>query len=205
MIKHLIIDLDGTMVDAKDIHYNAFNQAFRHVMGYIIDKTQHDTELCGLPTMVKLDKLGVKLPIDRKEIYCKKQEITADLFNELKPDLELSDILINLLNDGYTLSCASNSCRNTVVIALKRLGIDEYFTSVKSNDDVKKSKPSPEMYYKCMLETGLWVPETLIIEDSQYGIEAIRNSGCHGLIVKNRSDLTYNKISEQLKCLNQIY
>ena len=103
MIKHIIFDCDGVLVDAKDIHYIAFNQAFRHVMGYTIDKTQHDTELCGLPTMVKLDKCGVKLPRDRKEIYVEKQKITADLFNELKPDLALIDILVSLKKCQYCI------------------------------------------------------------------------------------------------------
>ncbi len=199
MIKHIIFDLDNTLVDASEIHFQTFSTAVFNVTGIVITREYHQEHLNGLPTLEKLNRLSITNTKWISDIYKLKQEHTSDLFNNLSTDYELSGILSYLINDGYILSCASNSIRNTVVLALKRLRIDDYFSSVYSNSDVKEPKPSPEVYYKCMFKVGIYVPQTLIIEDSLVGAEAIQRSGCKGLMVRDRKDLTYEKI------INSIY
>lgn len=194
MIKHIIFDLDGVLVDAVEIHAKAFIQAVFDIKQISISPIWHSNYLNGLPTHKKLENLGITNTIEKQQIHNLKQEYTFNELNNLIEDKELQNILIELRRQKLILSCASNSIQKTVDTILSKLGIIHYFDSIMSNQTVDNSKPSPEMYYKCMIENQLWVPDTLIIEDSEIGQTAIRNSGCKGLIIKNRQDLTLDKI-----------
>lgn len=204
MIEHIIFDLDGVLVDAKELHFRAFGQALADLKGiYLSDKQQF--ELDGLPTKIKLARLGFTNEKEIMEIDKKKQAISSELFNQLTEDKDLAFTLSLLSTRGIKLSVASNSRRNTVVIALKRLGIDQYFSSVQSNDDVVQSKPSPEMYYKCMLEQKIWIPRTMVIEDSDVGAEACVRGGMSVLRVENRSQVTLENIEYGMKCFENVF
>ena len=77
-----------------------------------------------------------------------------------------------LVYDGYKISVCSNSIRKTVLTVLSKLGIMEYMDLIISNEDVKNSKPHPEMYWKAMSVMSCLPEETMIIEDSPYGLLA---------------------------------
>lgn len=198
MIKHIIFDLDGVLVDAVELHFHAFNAALFEKTGQSIGWEEHNEKFNGLPTISKLKKMGFTDERIISDINRLKQTYTSSKFNDLSVDRNLISILSEL-KENYVLSCASNSTRNTVVIALKRLGIDDLFSSVFSNNDVNEPKPSPEIYYRCMLSVGIYVPQTMIIEDSLVGAEAALRSGCRICMVKNRADLTYEKVIEYAK------
>lgn len=197
-IKHVIFDLDGVLVDAKEIHQNAFLEALKIGAGLTLTPEFHQSHLCGLPTKVKLARLGI--PEHKwKEINELKQSQTIKAFEQIQPDLQLQVLIDKLLIRGITVSCCSNSIRQTVRIALERLGIYRKFHHYIGNDEVCYPKPSPEMYYKSLAIIGIKINEALVIEDSVVGQQAIRNSGIKGLIVKNREDLTIDKVLYEIE------
>jgi len=81
------------------------------------------------------------------------------------------------------------------------LGIMEFMDLIVSNEDVKNSKPHPEMYWKAISMMSCLPEETLIVEDSPYGLLAAARSKSHILRVKNPKEVTYTNI---FKKLNQI-
>ena len=106
-----------------------------------------------------------------------------------------------LVEDGYKIAVCSNSIRKTVLTVLSKLGIMEYMDLIVSNEDVKNSKPHPEMYWKAISMMSCLSEETLIVEDSPYGLLAAARSKSHILRVKNPKEVTYKNIFKKINLI----
>ena len=201
-IKLIIFDLDGVLVDAKKIHFDALNESLDDE--YKISLSEHLSKYDGLKTSEKLKMLNQEkgLPTNLfSEIWDKKQNLTL---LKLK-NLEKSDNLINCLeyfsSNGYKLACCSNSIRKTVLTVLSKLGVIEFFDYIISNEDVKNSKPHPEMYWKAISVMNCLPEETLIVEDSPFGLLAATRSKSNIMRVESPSDVTIENINKHLNNL----
>jgi len=197
--KLVIYDLDGVLVEAKNIHFDALNDALGKE--YEISWAEHLSTYDGLKTNQKLDMLTERkgLPTElHKEIWEKKQKYTLQKLKELKPNQTLQSLMNALVEDGYKIAVCSNSIRKTVLTVLSKLGIMEFMDLVISNEDVKNSKPHPEMYWKAISMMSVLPEETLIVEDSPYGLLAASRSKSHVLRVKNPMEVTYTNIYKKL-------
>ena len=199
-IKLIIFDLDGVLVEAKNIHYEALNEALGDK--YAISWNEHLSTYDGLKTTQKLDMLSEKkgLPIDiHSDIWENKQQLTLDKLRALKPNVDLIQTMNLLVSEGYKIAVCSNSIRKTCLTVISKLGIMEFMDLVISNEDVKNGKPHPEMYWKAISMMSCLPEETLIIEDSPYGLLAAARSKSHILRVKNTKETTYRNIDNKLK------
>ena len=199
-IKLIIFDLDGVLVEAKNIHYEALNVALGDK--YAISWNEHLSTYDGLKTTQKLDMLSEKkgLPIDiHSDIWENKQQLTLDKLRALKPNVDLIQTMNLLVSEGYKIAVCSYSIRKTCLTVLSKLGIMEFMDLVISNEDVKNGKPHPEMYWKAISMMSCLPEETLIIEDSPYGLLAAARSKSHILRVKNTKETTYRNIDNKLK------
>ena len=204
MKKFIIFDLDGVLIEAKNIHYESLNKALGD--NYKIGWHEHIAIYDGLKTRQKLDMLTTRKGLPKNlhdSIWENKQKYTSQMLLDTKPDSVLISTLERLKADGYTLGVCSNSIRSTVEISLKKLGIYDFFNIVLSNEDVKNSKPHPEIYWKAMAKQGFLPEETLIIEDSPYGLLAAYRSSASVLRVKNPSDVFYENIVKNLNNTNE--
>ena len=196
--KLIIFDLDGVLVEAKNIHYEALNEALGK---YAISWNEHLSTYDGLKTLQKLDMLtkAKGLPIeDHERIWESKQQITLQMLDKLQPSAELKSVMSTLVQEGYKLAVASNSIRKTVITVLAKLDIVGYMDLIISNEDVLNSKPHPEMYWSTMSKMKCLPEETLIVEDSPYGLLAAARSKSYILRVKNPQEVTYDNISNKL-------
>lgn len=202
MIKLIIFDLDGVLVEAKNVHYVSLNDALALVgEEYVITWSEHLSKYDGLKTNQKLEMLTKEkgLPKEQHEkVWTEKQRLTLKMLHELNPSKQLQDTISKLTEDGYKIACCSNSIRKTVLTVLSKLGIIEYFDFIISNEDVKNSKPHPEMYWKAISNMGVLPEETLIVEDSPYGLLAASRSKSHVLRVINPDDVNYENINNRL-------
>ena len=203
MIKLIISDLDGVLIDSREIHFLALNKALNDVdKKYIISEDEHLSKYDGLPTKRKLEILTIEkgLPTSTyTNIFNKKQKYTQDLLiSDIHIDDKLISIFKKLKEKGYKIWVASNAIRETVKLILLKKGIMEYIDNFISNEDVKNPKPSPEMYQKVMIQEGILPSETLILEDSYIGLSAAWESGANICPVKNPSDLTEEKLFDYI-------
>lgn len=201
-IKLIIFDLDGVLVEANKIHYEALNEAVGKE--YAIDWEEHLSTFNGLKTHQKLVMLTEQkgLPVRlHNDIWRNKQKITLKKLKGLKPDQALQALMGNLVNEGYRIAVCSNSIRKTCLTVLHKLGLVEFLDLIISNEDVKNSKPHPEMYWKAISTISCLPRETLIIEDSPYGVLAAIRSNAHLLKVKNPSEVTYSNILDKLTAI----
>lgn len=203
MIKLIIFDLDGVLVDARELHYEALNLALAEVgEDFIIGRSEHLSTYDGLSTTKKLQMLTENkgLPENLHNLVWKlKQDKTIEIINDFTIDHRIVSILKRLKKDGYQIACATNSIRETAKLQLIRRGFFEHIDFLYSNQDVNKPKPSAEIYMRCMLRADVDPNETLVIEDSHHGRKAAINSGANLCAVKNSSDVTYEKIKEAIE------
>lgn len=204
MIKLIIFDLDGVLIESKQMHYETLNRALGKE--YAISIEEHLSTYDGLPTRAKLNMLSETrgLPTDRHaEIARNKQRITVEVLKEtVTPRNDFIDMCRELKDRGYTLACASNAVRETLKMSLLQLGIIEYFDFWYSNEDVVRGKPHFEMHFKCMLKANAKPSETLIIEDSHIGRQAVLDAGCHLLAVENSYETSLSKVLDAIEEYN---
>ena len=141
MTRLVIFDLDGVLIDSKDYHFDALNNALSKVgEEYVITRQEHVSIYDGLPTRPKLELLTKNkgLPVEYyDQIWRDKQEETLKIFDEqVRKDYELMGYFQQLKDQGYSIAVASNSIRNTVKIILLRLGVLEFVDIYISNEDV---------------------------------------------------------------------
>ena len=202
MIKLIIFDLDGVLVDAKKIHYNTLNQALSEIDSkFIISESEHLSIYDGLKTNQKLDLLTKNKDLDKEyhnQIWNTKQKLTIEAISKLEKDTNLINLFSSLRNKGYKLACCSNSIRRSVLVMLSKIGLIEYMDLILSNEDVKNAKPHPEIYWKAMSMMDVLPEQTLIVEDSPTGLLAANRSRANILRVDNPNDLTEEKINSKL-------
>ena len=202
MSKLVIFDLDGVLIDSRELHYESLNRALEKINPkFIITREEHLSTYDGLNTTKKLDILHTQKGLPKSEfdrVWKEKQQMTFGLIRALQKDAKLIDICQRLKSLGYNIAVATNSIRETTRLALNSIGILEYVDVYYSNQDVMRSKPYPEMYWQCMMRVGALPKNTIIVEDSHIGRRAAIESGAHLLAVEDSYDLTWEKLKKMI-------
>ena len=199
-MKLILFDLDGVLVDAKDIHYRCLNKALPDQ--YKISLHDHRTTYDGLPTKDKLKLLSERTGLDPAEHDCItliKQELTAIEIETIPRNDEIIDLFEELKRDGYMIGVCSNSIETTLHSAIRALGLFRIIDCLYSAENVPRGKPYPYIYWAAMQFLGALPEETTIIEDSPVGLLAAERSGAHYIRVQSTKDVTREKILPQLK------
>jgi HAD superfamily hydrolase (TIGR01509 family) len=203
MLKLILFDLDGVLVDAKDIHYQALNQALGEF--WAITPEEHRNVYDGRKTVEKLEMLTERkgLPVELHEaISVEKQLLTVKMLHDLPENRSAQNLFKTLESEGYMIGVCSNSIRRTVLTALSKSGLIEYCSVILSNEDVKNSKPHPEIYWKAMSMMGVLPEETMIVEDSPPGLLAAERSRAQYIRVANPSEVNIQNIIPRIKEMN---
>lgn len=203
MIKLVCFDLDGVLVQSKDTHFKALNMALAEIdEKYIISYEDHIHKYDGLPTKKKLEMLSIEKGLPESEfdhIWQRKQELTVSVVSEIiKPDYNICKVFELLKTLGIKIFVCSNSIKQTTKMYLLKLNLMQWVDEYISNEDVKCSKPNPSMYIKAMLMADVAPRETLIIEDSHYGIKAAILSGANVTVVSSPNDISEAFILQEL-------
>lgn len=200
-IKAVLYDMDGVLIDAKDWHYEALNEALA-LFGMEIKRDEHLALYDGLPTRRKLEMLSAsrQLPVRLHGFINEmKQRRTIELaYSRCRPFFPHQYALSRLQAEGYRQAACSNSIRNTVAVMLGQAALLPYFEFYLSNEDVAQAKPHPEIYLTAMQRMGLSPQECLIVEDNEHGIRAAKASGAHVMEVGDVYDVTYDRIRRHI-------
>ena len=129
-IRLIIFDLDGVLVNAKELHYEALNRCISSDKSkYVIEREEHLSRYDGLNTTKKLEMLTKEkgLPEDKHDLVWKlKQQKTLEIIQNYSEDVRLIEVLRKLKNDGFVIAVASNSIRETVKFMLLQKGFIGY-------------------------------------------------------------------------------
>ncbi len=199
MIKAVIFDLDGVLVDACDWHYHSLNDALEHFKGFRISHDEHIQKYNGLPTSRKLEILGITEESEKEQIWKMKQEKTLENIKKYGfHDKYKIKMLKKLKNEGFKIACVTNSIRLTAEKMLKVTGQLYFMDTVIANEDVKNNKPSPDCYHLAFKTLGITREECIIVEDSPKGKQAAYASGAKVLEVEDIYDVTYDNIRRHI-------
>ncbi|NIG14639.1 HAD family phosphatase [Pantoea sp. Cy-640] len=207
MIKAIIFDMDGVLIEAKEWHYEALNKSL-NLFGYNINRYDHLTKFDGLPTKDKLNILSTEysLPIELHSFINEmKQHYTMEIVHtKCKPLFIHEYALSKFKSEGYKLAVASNSIKNTVVTMMEKASLTGYLDVMMSNEDVSKGKPDPEIYTKTIDYLGLKPEECVVVEDNENGIKSATAAGANVFIVQDVNDVTYRNIRNFIDSLQGV-
>ncbi|MDD5455317.1 MAG: HAD family phosphatase [Candidatus Ratteibacteria bacterium] len=202
-IKGVIFDVDGVIFDSEKLHAQAWKTVFEKRNILLVD----DRSGVGRSDKEFLSQLKEKGAIPKNlnigEIQDEKLEVLIGLANkkvELFP--QVRELLMSL-KKKYVLGVASNSDKKFIAGIIRNTGLTHYFETVLTINDIKKPKPSPEIYLLSAQKMGLKPEECVVIEDSVYGIEAAKKAGMKCIAVSHtlpeeklkKADLIFEKIS----------
>lgn len=157
-IKAILFDMDGVLIDAKEWHYEALNQALG-LFGYTITRAEHLSMYDGLSTRQKLEKLTIEkgLPRDLHSFIneMKQKYTTRMIYENCRPRFNHEFALSKLKAEGYKIAVCSNSIRMTIEMMMEYARLDSYLDFIISNQDVEKPKPDPEIYQTAMKQLQL--------------------------------------------------
>ena len=176
MIKNIIFDFDGVIVDSEVLASKAFSKYLSKFDKSI--KEEQFYKYAGKKTVEVIDLLSSKYKIENKEKFTNEIfDIVSEVYSK---DLKLVDGAKDYISKSdRNHFIGSNSNKDRILDGLKLVGLDKFFLSdqVYSFDMVKRPKPDPDIYLKVLNDNSLNREETVIIEDSGVGVKAATAAG----------------------------
>ena len=176
MIKNIIFDFDGVLVDSEILAAKAFA---KYMKKYDIEIDEKEfANYAGKKTVQVIDILSQKYSIkDQEKFFTDIMEIASYIY---KNELTAIEGAYNFLdNTKLSLYIGSNSTKDRIISGLHKVELNKYFKPDKiySFDLVGKAKPDPDIYLKAIVDNNLNKNETIILEDSVVGVKAGVNAG----------------------------
>lgn len=203
-IKAIIFDLDGVLIDAVSVHYDAFITALEP-HGHYISPEEHDLHYNGLPTIRKLELMTEKLGLDPSlydSIQASKQASTQTLLDaRCIPCPDKLGMMASLKEEGYMLACCSNSIRATLDRTLTNTELMPFLDLTISCQEVAKPKPAPDIYLQAFQRLNVQASQAVIVEDSPIGITSAEASGAHVCRVTGFEDVNFPMIQTFLSAI----
>ncbi len=184
MIKAILFDMNGVIIDDEHIHKKAFGET---VKKFGINLSHEDyIECCAGKTDRQgyidiKNKFNIDLPI--KNLLKEKAQMYLELFPKNKASYSGVIDLIKKLAKEYTIALTSSSSRAEVGLVIKEFGIIDDFAITISGDDVQNGKPNPEPYIKTAQILQVKPKECVVIEDSASGIQSAKDAGCYCIAI----------------------
>jgi beta-phosphoglucomutase len=180
MLKAILFDLDGTLIDSEYFHFDCWNEILAESS---VQLTYDDwvKNYAGIPLPVNaqrlIDKYNITTPYD--ELVERREALTLDRFKT--NDVALMPFVLENLEffteKGLTLALVTSSPRADVEAVFARNGLKHFFKFTITRSEVTNSKPHPESYETCVRELGLAKDECIVFEDTQNGVKAAKAAG----------------------------
>lgn len=210
MLKAVLFDMDGVIVDTEPLHSKAYHGMFNEIGIDVSDELYES--FTGKSTLEVCRTLCAHFKLSQapQELIQIKRRIFKTLFFS-DPDLSLIDGVEELIkdyyNNGVTLVLASSASMTTINNVFERFKLNPYFVAKLSGADLKASKPHPEIFINAANASGHKVSECIVIEDSSNGIKAANAAHifCVGFKSTNSKGQDYSKADKVIEDFSEIH
>ncbi|MDP4179585.1 MAG: HAD family phosphatase [Bacillota bacterium] len=179
MLKAVIFDMDGVIVDSEPIHFEVDKRVMKKCGFIASDDILNPYVGVSNPEMWKDLKEKYNLILSVEELLKLQSELKIEVLNETK--IEAIDGIIELLSDlrrnKIILAVASSSPRLFIETILETIKIREYFNAILSGEEVQRGKPYPDIFLKTAEMLKVNPHECIVIEDSTNGVKAALSAG----------------------------
>jgi len=189
MLKAIIFDMDGVIIDSEPQHARAALRVFERYHAPV------DYEYCSsfIGSSTKklsedaISRFGLDVSAEQllKEMNLEKKAVLKEEGYQILPGI--TDLIKDLYQQGIRLAIVSSSSPAEIEHVVKTLGIKKYFTKLISSAQVKQPKPAPDSFLLALKELGVSAKEAVVVEDSCFGSQAAKAAGtvCVGFINPN--------------------
>ena len=200
--KFLIFDFDGTIANTSPMHEKAFKEVLKtYKIPFKYEEIAGQSTRNAFTYILKKNNLNLS-STKVEELIKKKQDLVREnLFSNSEfKSLPYAKEFIQKYHQKYCMGIASSGSRKTIEIALRRLGLYDFFKIILCGEDVFESKPSPEIFLKIISLGNFTKNECLIFEDSKNGLKASRAAKIPFIDVTN---YPFKKILEEFQYFHE--
>ena len=188
MLKAILFDLDGTLIDSEHFYFDCWNEILAEVGAQLtyddwLDNYAGTTVYANAQKLK--DKYGIAAPVD--ELVERRRQLTVDRFKNTDVNLMpfVPETLAYFQRKGLRMAIATSSQREDVNAIFERNGLSGYFEFMVTRSDVSSGKPHPESYLLCVEKLGISKEECIVLEDTQTGVTAAKAAGLTCLAVQS--------------------
>ncbi|MCD4795789.1 MAG: HAD family phosphatase [Candidatus Cloacimonetes bacterium] len=179
MIKAVIFDMDGVIIDSEPIYHKVEKKLFKR-LGIKISEDEHYS-FVGMSMDLIWEKIlsKNKLKLNKEElIKLHTDNMIGSFQNEekLTPLPDLIELIERFIDNDFKIALASSSSGILIDIILKKLEIKKFFEVIISGEDVENGKPFPDIFLLTAKHLGIKPSECLVIEDSKNGVSAAKKA-----------------------------
>ncbi|WP_020207538.1 HAD family hydrolase [Gilvimarinus chinensis] len=195
MIKGVIFDHDGTLVDSERKHYGLWAELLK-TYGVDFPEQEYKEFLSGVPTQQNAEYLvnAYSLPVTPNELFQQRDHATQQVLGrQACPLIAGAEALVQwVVTQGLQTAIATGAPYSEVKPTLIQHGFERYFSIVASRDNVTHAKPAPDVYQYALDQLGLKANECIAIEDSPTGLKSALACGLECIIVQNDYSLGHD-------------
>ena len=178
MVKAVIFDIDGTLIDSVDLHARAWQEAFAHFgKQFDFERVRYQIGKGGdqlLPVFLseeEIEKFGDELTEYRGELFKREYLPRVVAFPRVR------ELFERILRDGKRIALASSAKKEELSEYKRIANIEDLVEEEASSDDAEKSKPHPDIFEAALAELGVEPSDAIVVGDTPYDAEAARKAG----------------------------
>lgn len=176
MIKLILLDFDGTLVDTRRANAQAYIQTLAEV-GIPMQEQEYLDRWFGMRCREFLTAIGIDDPTQRETLRLRKIALYPHYFDSLRLNEGLWQLCQDFRRTGGRVWIVSTGSRANIENAMHHLGLEGGVDGILTGLEIEHPKPAPDCFLEVMHREGCTPQETLIFEDSAVGLAAAKASG----------------------------
>lgn len=217
MLKAVIFDMDGVIIDSEPIHKEVEKKIFKK-FGANISEEEHNSYI-GMTSMGMWNEIKVRHNF--KQSFSVEELIEMEVKNyieliqsnrNIKPINGVVELIDELHKNHIKLAIASSAVRKSIETVVDMFALEKYFEIRISGEDIKNGKPAPDIFLMASRHLGVKPKDCIVVEDSKNGVYAAKEAGmkCIGfsnpnsgnqdlssadMIIRGFTDINYTRLN----------
>lgn len=184
-MKAVIFDMDGVIINSEPLHQKVEREIVEELGGKLRDDEVASFVGATDYSMWSTIKEKFNLELSVEELIEIKKERFIKEIDEIELVPNFMNFMLSLHKKGYLMAIASSNNRRIVDTIVNRFQLYKYMKSVISGEEVRRSKPDPEIFLTAAKKMNVKPSDCIVIEDAYNGVKAAKAAGMKCIGLKN--------------------